>query len=262
MGVQNGDGTFCETRRLAARDVDVNNKLKLSSVFAIVQETANDQCICFGSGWGDLMAQYNACYILTRMRFEMEKYPGAGDDIVIYTWPDKTVKALFTRYFTIESPDGYIYGKGVSQWALFNVIKRSVMRPSECNVRMPEEILREAPLVLPKGSLYSDEVFEENLIGMREHAPVYTDFDYNRHINNAKYVEWAENVLPLEFFAEKNQISMIDIKYKHEISFDEYIKCSESPFKVKVECAKNGDGAYCIRSILPDGNEGIQCIII
>ena len=48
---QNSDGTFTEIRQLVARDVDMNNKMKLSSLFAIVQDTANAQCIEFGCGF-------------------------------------------------------------------------------------------------------------------------------------------------------------------------------------------------------------------
>ena len=140
---QNCDGTFTEIRRIVARDVDMNNKLKMSATFAIVQETANAQCAEFGCGWNDLMAKYNACYVLTRMRFEIKKHPAAGDDVVIRTWPNKNIKAIFTRYFTIEDTEGNLYGSGVSQWALFNVVKRAVMRPSECNIVLPEVTSRE-----------------------------------------------------------------------------------------------------------------------
>ena len=82
---QNCDGTFTEIRRIVARDVDMNNKLKMSATFAIVQETANAQCAEFGCGWTDLMSKYNACYVLTRMRFEIKKHPAAAYNHVFYS---------------------------------------------------------------------------------------------------------------------------------------------------------------------------------
>lgn len=258
---QNADGTYSEIRQIVARDVDMNNKIKMSAVFAIVQDTANAQCVEFGCGWGDLMKKYNACYILSRMRFEMQRHPGAGEEIVIRTWPNKNMKAIFTRYFTVEDLKGNVYGSAVSQWALFDVSKRSVLRPSECNIAFPEIISKEEPFAMPKGAMYSPEVFDVSKVGERTRIPSYADFDYNRHVNNAKYVEWAEEALPIEFFAEGNSISVIDIKYKHEISFAEYIAKPESNRSVKIECARDTDGTYCIRSILPEGTEGIQCII-
>ncbi len=258
---QNKDGTFTEKRKLVARDVDVNNKLKMSSLFAIVQETANEQCMEFGCGWSELINQYDACYILTRMRFEMKKHPGAGETVVFRTWPNKNAKAIFTRYFTVESKTGELYGAAVSQWALFNVVKRAVMRPTECNIRFPEAIEAEAPFILPKGSFYDANVFENNSISIKKKIPEYTDFDYNGHVNNAKYVEWMENILPEEFFKNNKQISVIDIKYKHEISYKELLEIPEKQRMVTIQCAKNEDGAFCIRSILPDGTEGIQCLI-
>lgn len=257
---QNSDGTFTEKRQLVARDVDMNNKIKMSALFAIVQETANAQCTKFGCGWNDLMKKYNACYILTRMRFELNNHPGAGENIILRTWPNKNMKAIFTRYFTVENLQGKIYGSAVSQWALFDVKKRCVMRPTECGIVFPDVIEKEEPFSLPRGSSYNAEIFKSIEVKKSTRIPSYADFDYNRHVNNAKYVQWIEEALPIEFFAEGKSISVIDIKYRHEISFDEFMLLPEEQRQVKMECVINED-TYYLRSILPDESEGIQCII-
>ena len=67
--------------------------------------------------------------------------------------------------------------------------------------------------------------------------------------------------MPIEFFAQGRQISVIDIKYKHEISFDEFMEKTESERTVTMECTSVGDGEFCVRSILQDGSDGIQCYI-
>lgn len=265
MGIQNSDGSYSETKRLVAHDVDVNNKLKISAVFSNIQETANSQCAYFGCGWNDLMEKYHVCYVLSRMRFQMVKYPGAGEDVVITTWPSKNLKAVFTRYFCLDGADGTHYGSGVSQWVLFNVRKRAVVRPTECDIHFPEVIAREAPLAMPKGNLYEDEAFRSapaDKIRRAQRIPAYSDFDYNRHVNNARYAEWAEDILPAEYFAGNKQISLIDIKYKHEISYDEFLAAPQANRTVTLECLETEQKEYCIRAVLPDGTECIQCIII
>ena len=78
---------------------------------------------------------------------------------------------------------------------------------------------------------------------------------------NEKYVEWAEDALTETFFAKGKQISSIDIKYKHEIALDEFVKMPAEQRVVKIECAQDEQGAYCIRSVFANGQEGIQCII-
>ena len=264
MGIQNSDGSYCEKKRLVAHDVDVNNKLKISAIFSNIQETANSQCAHFGCGWNDLMTKYHVCYVLSRMRFQMEQYPGAGENVVITTWPSKTLKAVFTRYFTLDSEDGMHYGSGVSQWVLFNVQKRAVVRPSECEIRFPDVISRQAPLMMPKGSLYEEEMFRSaptEKIWRSQRRPAYSDFDYNRHVNNARYAEWVEDILPTEFFAQNRQISLIDIKYKHEISYDEFLERSDAEQMITMECAETEQKEYCIHAILQDGTECIQCLI-
>ena len=263
--MQNEDGSYSETRRLVAHDVDVNNKLKISAVFSHIQETANSQCTCFGCGWNELMTNYRVCYVLSRMRFRMERYPGAGDELTITTWPEKNPKAVFTRYFCLDAGDGSLhYGSGVSQWVLFHVDKRTVVRPSECEIRFPEVILRQAPLTMPKGNLYPEDLSaaaSADRIRRAERLPAYSDFDYNRHVNNARYAEWAADVLPVDFFAKNKQISLIDIKYKHEISYEWFLTRPETERAVTLECAETETGEYCIRAALKDGTECIQCII-
>ena len=144
MGIQNSDGSYCEKKRLVAHDVDVNNKLKISAIFSNIQETANSQCAHFGCGWNDLMTKYHVCYVLSRMRFQMEQYPGAGENVVITTWPSKTLKAVFTRYFTLDSEDGKHYGSGVSQWVLltYKNVQSSGRRNARSVFRMSYRVRR------------------------------------------------------------------------------------------------------------------------
>lgn len=258
---QNADGSFTELKRLVAHDVDVNNKLKISSIFAHIQETANMQCEAFGCGWNDLMSKYNVCFILSRMRFEMERYPGVGENISIATWPNKNLKAVFTRYFVLESEDGQRLGSGVSQWVLFDVVKRCVVRPAEYDIHFPEVISRPEPLVMPKGALFSDGVWSSEDVIRACRMPSYSDFDYNGHVNNARYVEWMADILPDGYFSSGKQISVIDVKYKREISYADFISKPYAEREVTLECVPAEDGGYCVRVLLADGEESVQCFV-
>ncbi len=254
---QNADGSYTDLWRLTAHDVDVNNKLKLSAAFAQIQETANMQCVHFGCGWKDLMTKYNICFILSRMRFEMAEYPGAGDTVSIATWPNKNLKAVFTRYFVLETENGRHIGSGVSQWVLFDVVRRCVVRPAEYDIHFPEVISRPEPLVMPKGALYGDSVWHDSICRSVK-MPSYSDFDYNGHVNNARYIEWVADILPDEFYSAGKTVSLIDVKYKHEITYTEHIAKPASERCVTLERADHPDGGFCVRALLSDGEECIQ----
>ena len=45
-----------------------------------------------------------------------------------------------------------------------------------------------------------------------------TDIDYNRHANNARYIEWIENYLDFE------EIKRIEVVYKKELKLDETVE--------------------------------------
>ncbi len=225
------NGQYSETIRLVAHDVDYQNKWKMSSIFANVQEVANSQCILHGCGWEDLLHQYNACFVLTRMRFEMEDYPSSGENVTITTWPSASVRAIFTRYFELRRENGEYLGGATSQWALFQKENRSVLKPSDCNIVMPEAVGVEPPVVLPRQSFG----FEPDERRFRD--PVYSDFDYNGHVNNARYVEWICDLFDVQDF-EKKRLRNIDIKYAQEI------RCGEH---VVLEWRRLPDGQFFVR---------------
>ena len=54
------------------------------------------------------------------------------------------------------------------------------------------------------------------------YATHYNDLDYNGHVNNAKYVEWVENLLDIKQY-ENRDIKTFDIKYHKEIKFGECV---------------------------------------
>lgn len=218
---------------LWAQDVDVNNRWKISSLLSYAQDVANTHCTHIGCGWTDLMEKYRCCYVLTRMHLEIEKYANAYDRVRITTWPDNKRRIVFTRYFTFEKENGEHLGSAVSEWVLMNVDTRSIVKPADCNIMYPDTSTIEAPLQMPKKIFINDDA---DIVVPRN--PVYSDFDYNGHVNNARYLEWVCDLFPPEHYKE-NALKTIDIRYMQEVrSKDEVIlrlikKEDESAFFVK-----------------------------
>lgn len=223
-------GLYWENIRLVAHDVDYQNKWKMSSIFSQLQEVANGQCILHGCSWDDLLQQYNACFILSRMRIEMQDYPKSGETVRITTWPAANPRAIFTRYFTLSREDGSYLGGATSQWALFQKDTRTLMKATDCRIDMPVVENAEPPVVMPRRQ-------EEQETGnTRLRTPCYSDFDYNGHMNNARYVEWTCDLFPLEDYT--NGISYLDVKYSQEIRSGE---------EVLLEWSKTEEGDFFVR---------------
>ncbi len=226
------DGRYCEQIELVAHDVDLNNRLKVSSVFSHVQEVANAQCVHFHVGHEELMERFGLCYVLTRMRFVMESYPTVGEKVRVCTWPDNKLRVVFTRYFTLHGADDRLIGSAVSNWVLFDTRRRALAKPQDYGVYIPVDTSGVTPpQVMPKGTKFD---FVPAHTALRQ--PVYSDFDYNRHVNNARYVEWICDVLPLELL-KRQPIREIDIKYDHEIGLEAFLEQPEAARALRIDSA-------------------------
>ncbi len=209
--ISNIEGMYTSKMTLLAHDVDCANKWKLSSVFSNTQEIANFDCKAYNCDWVTLRDKYNACFVITRMKLKMYLYPGSSDTVRISTWPEDRARTIWTRYFKFETEDGSrTVGEAVSQWVLMNRTTRSIMKPSEFDIIMPDTSRIPVPFQLKRGNF--DFVPDYSV----ERIPTYSDLDYNGHVNNARYIEWIMDLFPLDFLY-KYQLAEMDIKYEQEI---------------------------------------------
>ena len=89
--------------------------------------------------------------------------------------------------------------------------KRRITRPEKAGITIPQ--------IVPYK--YSIDTFHKIKEGLElsfimERTVLYSDVDVNQHLNNSRYIEWAFDVLPFEFF-ENNYFKKISIIFKKEM---------------------------------------------
>ncbi len=178
------------------------------------------------------------------MHLEIEKYAKGYDRVRVTTWPDNKRRILFTRYFTFELENGERLGSAVSEWVLMNVDTRSIVKPADCNIRYPDTSGIEAPLQMPKKIIIND---EEGISLSKK--PVYSDFDYNGHVNNAKYIEWVCDMFPPELY-KNNALKTIDIRYVQEIRPND---------EVTLNLIEKDESAFFVKGTDSSGNSYFEC---
>lgn len=218
------NGKYTRYFRLGATEVDLCNRLRLQALLGFFQETAGDQCQEFGSGWEDLWNKHGLCYVVVRLEVRMRRYPGTGETVRIDTWPENKLRLIFSRYGEIYDERGELLGAIASQWALLDVKARHFVRPTPEIVAMPDTSTLSAPFELSKEhyrAVDNDDAADPCRPFSFDRAPVYSDFDYNRHMNNARYAEWASDtlfrVLSDDDRALEPHITRLDIKFRTEI---------------------------------------------
>ena len=172
------------------------------SLCRFLQEAASNHAEVLRIG-GEELAEQDLMWVLSRLRLRMKKIPLWRQEITVETWPSQRTSGIRAhRDFKIYDDAGTAVGEAGSVWLLLSKKNR---RP----VRVPEFLDEYRLPGLPEDLLLDSEValLEESHL-QKEFEVCATHLDFNNHVNNVCYLEWALNTLPPEVF-ERFQVSEI-----------------------------------------------------
>lgn len=199
------DGQLTQTFTLRMRDCDAHGRWKRSSLLKEMQELGEDHSSVLGFSRAQLIG-HGMCWVLYRLAFALYQEPMMGEELAMATWPGPIEGPLFPRYYAWQR-EGALIGEAATTWALFDIQKRRVLRPS----MLPGSYapcLRPSGLPLP-GALPGAQSGAE--LPLAETRRVrYTDLDANGHMNNARYADWISDLL------EGQDIRRLQINYVTE----------------------------------------------
>lgn len=108
-----------ETKIIRAYGVDFNNRIKISSVFNLLQDIASVHADKLRLGYKDLN-DLDLSWVLSWAKLQMEHYPGLVDSVVIKTWPKCKNKLYSIRDYSARSEDGGVLFNATSTWLPLN----------------------------------------------------------------------------------------------------------------------------------------------
>jgi medium-chain acyl-[acyl-carrier-protein] hydrolase len=217
-------------------DIGLNAAMRISSLCSYFQEAAGNHATHLDVGY-EYMQQSGMVWVLSRLFISIRKLPERGQEFYLETWPLGTQRFFYHRDYKVFN-DKETLITATSLWVLLDlstrkpkvipinddVIKANTGRYS---VGMPAVHF---PVVLSGGTL--------------SHQVRYSDLDHNRHVNNAKYVEWIFDFIDQDLL-EQSTPSSFYIEYKQEVkSGDEVI--------IRKEAAKNEQNTYFVEGILSE----------
>lgn len=193
-------------------DFNKDGTLKLESILKILENAGNkhsDSCgdnILTGSNNG-------VTWVLTDWYVELESCPKYGDKIVAKTW-SQNPDSLFgcPRDFELYANDK-LCAKGTTYWVLFDLNRG---RPAKIT---PELISKYAPEAV---SVFSEKkitklALPESFTSETIIKPRRNDIDFNGHVHNLVYLDYAMEVLPQEVY-NSHSFKSIRINYKSAIT--------------------------------------------
>lgn len=206
-----------ESFKIHTYDADFNNKVKISSIFNYMQESATNHADHLRVGHKDLLEK-DLFWVLSRVKIEISNFPNQGEEIRLETWPKGIDKLFALRDFYIYNSENKVIGRATTAWLMVDTKRMRPQRPKFFVERIPSFKNEHALLEVPGKILEAEEK-----IFISDKKVKYTDIDINRHMNNVKYIELIIDSFPQDIF-KKSRIESMQVNFLSEAKFGDKIK--------------------------------------
>lgn len=213
-------------------------RLKSSALLYLAQNAATAHCQLLSLDW-DTLSKRNLFWAVIRHRVEVTRLPLAGETITVETWPMPTTRVAYPRATTAYDAQGKELFRMVSLWVLMNQQSRAMVLPGKSGVTV-DGLLRGTELELP-GNLPVKQAAGAVLRQVQ-----YTELDRNLHMNNTRYLDWVEDLLP-GIFHQSHPLKRATICYLSEMREGQ---------EAILNWQLSNDGTLFVSAHRADGREG------
>ena len=225
--------------RVEPQDVDFTLRATISSLGAAILNTAGIDAHGKGFG-GDALNADKHSGVLSRMAVEFDSRPVQYTDYEVATWISDYGRVLSTRNFTLtDTASGREFGRAVTQWAMIDLQSRSAIDLSWVGDAHADAVVNVAPPTdKPR------KIREVNPTETADHRVVYSDIDFNRHVNTMRYIEMMLDMLPVGMLTREAPVRL-DIHFLKECRFGQTLTvgCEQREHSALFEISAEGAAA-------------------
>ncbi|MBQ9148399.1 MAG: hypothetical protein IJX69_02410 [Oscillospiraceae bacterium] len=171
--------------------VDRYGRLKKSMLLSFVQEVAGVHGSALGASFEALAAK-NLFWAIIRQKVQITRMPRSGETIRLETWPMPATRTCYPRSTVAYDSNGNEVFRSIAMWVLMDKDSRAMVLPGKSGV-VVQGLLTGSELKTP-GSLVPKALSNTHL-----RTVGFTDLDRNGHMNNTRYLEWMDDLLPSPF---------------------------------------------------------------
>lgn len=195
--------------KVEPQHVDFTSRASVSSLCDIILYVAGLDAHNRGFGI-DVLAGRNCGWVLSRMCVELDYMPKEYEEFTIHTWISDYNRLSSTRNFTLTNAEGEVFGRAVSQWCMLDFDTRMpVDMNTLAKVHDGTIVDSPSPCERPRrlGAVSGEPI--------AEHKVVYSDIDFNRHMNTMRYIDLIFDTMPIEV-PEHLEAWRMDVNFMRE----------------------------------------------
>lgn len=205
--------------------------LSYKNLVNILLETSNEQSIINNSTAEDLL-KVNKTWMIYKWKISLNRPIKRREKILVRTWASGFEKISAYREFEIIDENKEVILKASAIFLVVDLIKLKPVRISD-EISGEYEIINERNFETIERIKPDLENLLENKFKIRK-----SDIDINGHVNNVIYIDWIEETLSEEIYANYF-ISELNLIYSREIRNSEYVNInynhSYSYFEIKTD---------------------------
>ena len=182
---------YSQNFTLKDMDVDCFGRMKLSTLLTCAQEVAGKHSALLGADYDSLLKK-NLFWAVSRHAVQISRLPLLGETITVETWPMPTTRVAYPRSLVAFDAGGNELFRSISLWVLMDMANRSMVLPGKSGVEV-NGTLTGGELATPHSLIPRD------MPNAMQRTVTYTCLDRNGHMNNTRYLDWVEDLLPASF---------------------------------------------------------------
>ena len=234
---------YTERYRTRWHDTDAERKVRPTQILIYMQETSNRHIASSGTTLEELRDRDGLAFILSKIKLAIRKPLYAYEDIEVDTWTSEGRGFSSLRFFRIRRGDDII-AEAETVWALVGLNDGKLHRFDEIKWNWendePVDVGLPSRFRVPKA---------EELEVLGERKIVYSDLDYNMHMNNTRYADMLCDFLPI---GEVHIINGMSLSYLHEAHFGDTVTVY----------GRREEGSYLIRTVNSEGKACLEAQVI
>lgn len=185
---------------------DCFGRLKPAAMLYFVQEMAGSHV--HAMALAPAPEEMGLIWVITRHRLQITRLPRKGETVCLETWPMPTTRVAYPRSVVAYDEHGGELFRSVSLWVLMDKTSRAMVLPGKSGVLVPG-ILRGNELPGPHG------LVPAACAAYTTRRVCFSDMDANFHMNNCRYLDWIDDLLPAAFH-ETHDLQDMTLCYPNE----------------------------------------------